>query len=297
MNTAYLDSGKFYPSFELNPDFSWVVPVCVSSYSISEPYAINTASSNESILIYMLEGKGQALSKGTCRCYQKDSFIYANANISIKPSADTSFISIMIKNSRGLCDQLEIYKFNPVDGIREKFISFFENFSKGNVKDIYTASANTHYLIMEIKKASSCTESKISPAVRDAMKYMENNFFTIQNLEEVAKHSGVSKSHLIRRFRAETGKTPCSILQEIRMEYARLLLIYETFGICEISAMIGYSDPDYFCKVFRRVSGTTPASFRKQNKKGASNDDECLKKLRFLQSSLNLQGQREESGK
>lgn len=297
MNTAYLDSGKFYPSYELTPDFSWVVPVCVSSYSISEPYAIHTASCDESLLIYILEGKGQTLSKSLCRCYQKDCFIYSNAAISLKPSADTRFISIMIKNSRGLWDRLELYKFNPADGIKEKFIRFFENFSKGNVNDIYTASASIHYLIMEIKKTSSLSEIKISPVVRDAIRYMETNFFMIQNLEEVAKHSGVSKSHLIRRVRAETGKTPCAILQEIRMNYARLLLIYETFGICEISAMIGYSDPDYFCKVFRRASGTTPASFRKQNKKGASNDDECLKKLRFLQSSLNLQGQREKSGK
>jgi transcriptional regulator GlxA family with amidase domain len=85
------------------------------------------------------------------------------------------------------------------------------------------------------------------------------------DLQRVAQAFHVSASTLMRRTKAETGKSPLTLLQHARVDKAKQLLLSTTWGIEHITEQVGYSDPTTFSRLFSRVVGETPARFRRRN--------------------------------
>lgn len=85
------------------------------------------------------------------------------------------------------------------------------------------------------------------------------------DLQRVAKAFHVSASTLMRRTKAETGKSPLTILQHARVEKAKQLLLSTSWGLERITEQVGYSDPTTFSRLFSRVVGESPARFRRRN--------------------------------
>jgi AraC-like DNA-binding protein len=76
--------------------------------------------------------------------------------------------------------------------------------------------------------------------------------------------TGYSKDHIRRRFRQFTGLTPNAYLRAVRLRYARRLLKQQDtlhLPIHEIALMCGYYDVAYFCRIFRRETGSTPTEY------------------------------------
>lgn len=84
------------------------------------------------------------------------------------------------------------------------------------------------------------------------------------DLEAVAQAFHVSGRTLIRRVKAETGKSPLTLLQEARVEEARRLLKSRDWPIVRIVEAVGYSDVVSFSRLFTRLVGETPAKFRRR---------------------------------
>jgi len=97
-----------------------------------------------------------------------------------------------------------------------------------------------------------------------AIEIIEKNFPMLWGVEELADMLGVTKYHLIRTFKSETGVTPGDFLEKTRIKYAKYLLAYRNYSIETTAHMVGYAGSNYFCKVFKRVEGETPAGFRKK---------------------------------
>lgn len=89
--------------------------------------------------------------------------------------------------------------------------------------------------------------------------YMENI-----SVETVAESMGISSFYFSRLFRASYNKTFLEYLTDYRMERAKQLLCSTELSVREISVMVGYADPGYFTKVFRRQTGKTPTEYRLQ---------------------------------
>ena len=85
------------------------------------------------------------------------------------------------------------------------------------------------------------------------------------DLQRVAKVFHVSESTLMRRTKAETGKSPLTLLQHARVDKAKELLLSTSWGLERITEQVGYSDPTTFSRLFARVVGETPARFRRRN--------------------------------
>ena len=81
------------------------------------------------------------------------------------------------------------------------------------------------------------------------------------SLEELASAAGYSRSHFCRIFHSRTGKSPHTYLQELRMKLAESMLQRGNASVKETAAACGFADPSYFCKVFRRFHGVSPAKF------------------------------------
>lgn len=106
-----------------------------------------------------------------------------------------------------------------------------------------------------------------SPRVTLAKNYLDSNYYnTDLNLDEVADAVGLSKYHLCREFNHLYGISPGKYLANLRLQKScALLLQSHQHTIAEIASMVGFSNDNYFCKVFRKAFGITPTQYRLQN--------------------------------
>jgi len=82
------------------------------------------------------------------------------------------------------------------------------------------------------------------------------------SLGELAAESAMSESHFSHTFKAMTGVAPKKYMVKAKMLKARELLATTDQSVKAIAMTLGYEDPHYFSKVFRKTSGQTPSAFR-----------------------------------
>jgi transcriptional regulator GlxA family with amidase domain len=84
------------------------------------------------------------------------------------------------------------------------------------------------------------------------------------DLEALAGAFNMSSRTLLRRFKAETGRTPLHVLQAARLEKAKALLADTRLAVSEITAQVGYEDVSSFHTLFAARVGETPAGYRRR---------------------------------
>ncbi len=85
-------------------------------------------------------------------------------------------------------------------------------------------------------------------------------------LDEIAARLNITPEYLGTQFHKETGQTFSTYIKNYRISKAKELLVGTGLKLYEIAERVGYSDPKYFSKVFRDVSGQLPADYRKTQK-------------------------------
>ena len=96
-----------------------------------------------------------------------------------------------------------------------------------------------------------------------ALEYMETHFQEECGLEELSRRVSLSKYHLLRLFKRETGRTPHEYLSAVRLRHAKELLTETSLSVEEIGFRCGFSSSTAFIRSFRQATSITPASFRK----------------------------------
>ncbi|WP_237392015.1 response regulator transcription factor [Paenibacillus dendrobii] len=87
-------------------------------------------------------------------------------------------------------------------------------------------------------------------------------------LERLAETTGMSPSYISRLFKSTTGHTITDYLIEVRIEKAKQFLVdHPDLKNYQISQLVGYSDPVYFNKLFKRMVQMTPKDYKKRNTK------------------------------
>ncbi|WP_030776715.1 helix-turn-helix transcriptional regulator [Streptomyces sp. NRRL S-920] len=78
-----------------------------------------------------------------------------------------------------------------------------------------------------------------------------------------AEHLGVSVSYLSEAVKASTGRTPGELIRQARVHEAKRLLLRTELSVRQIAGRVGFGDPAYFCRFFRRETGASPGDFRR----------------------------------
>ena len=106
---------------------------------------------------------------------------------------------------------------------------------------------------------------KTTPDIAEsAKKMMDYNFDKGISVKDISTMLYVSCEHLIRQFAARYTVSPKEYLIEKRMELAKKLLLLDDTSIIEIAHSVGYDDPLYFSRIFKRKVGLSPQHYRKQ---------------------------------
>lgn len=99
-----------------------------------------------------------------------------------------------------------------------------------------------------------------------AMAFLADRLDGNVRVSDLAAMVGVSASHLSALFREATGGGILAHHTALRMSRARQLLDRSALGIAEIALEVGYQDPLYFSRQFRRTHGMSPSQYRSHRK-------------------------------
>lgn len=162
----------------------------------------------------------------------------------------------------------EIYSTNSAGAFSEAFQHIITELQQGRLcyKEICVALFKT--LIFSIKRKldedSEKSGSESAKLVRKAVHMINLTWNKTENLEYYAEQSRISKFHLSRLFKAETGLTVIAYRNRIRLRHAEEMLTDSTASISEIAQECGYESPQYFCDAFKKVYGVSPSEYRKK---------------------------------
>jgi len=98
--------------------------------------------------------------------------------------------------------------------------------------------------------------------INEAIQWMHDHFDQPASVLDLATRFGCSEGYFFRIFKRQTGKTPITYLTEIRVQHAMDALRNTTMTIDKIARLVGYRDPLYFSRVFRKVTGRSPGAVR-----------------------------------
>lgn len=125
------------------------------------------------------------------------------------------------------------------------------------------AKRMVHDLCAEIKKKK---EKQLQEASRQVYEYVNQHFTEYDlSLEKTAGDLGTSTSFVRQAIKEHTGKMYKDYLIWLRIEYAKELLSGERVTIAEVCNKVGYGNISYFIKVFKEMTGVTPARYRKED--------------------------------
>ncbi|NUS17929.1 MAG: AraC family transcriptional regulator [Streptomyces sp.] len=85
----------------------------------------------------------------------------------------------------------------------------------------------------------------------------------LRSVEEYARELGVSASYLHDVVKRETGRTPGQLIRARQILEAKRLIAGTDLTIRQVAAAVGFGDPAYFSRFFRRETGVTPGRFRR----------------------------------
>lgn len=107
--------------------------------------------------------------------------------------------------------------------------------------------------------------AKYSPFIRRTIGYIESNIANELSLSSLAKLQNINASYLSSQFRREVGMTVTEYVTQKRMETAARLLRSTNLQVQTVAQHCGFSDVNYFSKLFKKQYGLTPRQFRSEN--------------------------------
>lgn len=107
----------------------------------------------------------------------------------------------------------------------------------------------------------------VSQFERALSTYFESGAFEMQGtprVEEIAKALNMSARYLSDSLKAETGKTAIEHIHLYLIDEAKNLLLEPKITVSEIAYKLGFDNPKYFSRLFKKKVGVTPSAYREQ---------------------------------
>lgn len=109
----------------------------------------------------------------------------------------------------------------------------------------------------------SGSNHRIREEAEHAVHFFNENLRSPISIQEYAASRHMSTCWFIRSFRQYIGMSPMQYITSMRIAKARWLLENTSCNINEVSDLVGYENPLYFSRIFKKQTGVSPANYRK----------------------------------
>lgn len=268
-------SGVFKHSYKTKTRESLPIAIYNSGVQRCEPgYAWGPGLRDHFLIHHVIAGRGAFTADGVTRRLQAgDTFIIFPSTV-VSYQADEKdpweycWVGFHGAEARVLIGQTALRREQPV-------IRFPEPASvESAITAIYQASGSS--AAAELRAIGSLylflallTECSACPASRDlsleyvetAIRFIAHNYSGSLDISDIASHVGISRSHLYRVFMQNIGSSPNEYLTRFRISQACELLEHSSLPVSAVAASVGYEDPLYFSRVFKKIMGKPPKSY------------------------------------
>lgn len=104
----------------------------------------------------------------------------------------------------------------------------------------------------------------MNPKISEALHYIDRHYIEPIPLTQLAADLHMHPDYLSRCFKREVGMRMHQYLLLRRVERARQLLLQTPATVRQISLQVGFSNPEVFCRAFKRLIGCSPRVFRRR---------------------------------
>ncbi|WP_312471509.1 AraC family transcriptional regulator [Brucella sp.] len=116
--------------------------------------------------------------------------------------------------------------------------------------------------LFDVRRDVPSRSSKLSPwQLRRVTDFIEDNYYRIIRLQQLASLAELSESYFCSAFKASTGISPHAWQMKRRIERAQGFLLQPRASLPHIATITGFSDQAHFTRVFKKLTGTTPAAW------------------------------------
>lgn len=175
---------------------------------------------------------------------------YENFNIDLR--RDRIFeLLVVIQHKITFMGKVEINSTNTM--------SLYEEMSYLTEDNIDVFAMNKFEYWLKIIKRGNV--QNMSPMVKEAVHYMHEHFNENISLNEISNMVGVSVQYFSKIFKDEVGANYIDWLNSLRINRAKELMGTSDMSIKEVGFHVGYNDPNYFSRIFKRYEGVAPREF------------------------------------
>jgi len=164
-----------------------------------------------------------------------------------------------ITNNLGHVLKLNLHS-TPISSI----IELLRIVSINKMSDAFEASSFAYSFLMELYRyiLNIKTNDEWPNSISSAITFISNNYQNPIFLDDIVDASGLSKYHFTRLFHKSINITPIQYLTTIRINKSIELLKNDKLSIEDIALNVGFSNGNYFGKVFRASLGISPGEYR-----------------------------------
>jgi len=234
---------------------------------------------DQHILIYCIEGKGEATINGESFDIGAGDFFIVPAKIGhqyasnekkpwtifwvhFKGEATAPMIDLLEKQLNGYKGSIQNSK-KSIDLFDEMYLQLERGYSGDHL--VYSNMCLMHYLATFMYPDSSlASHLPQQDSSNVAIDFLNNNLDRTVSLEEMAASVGLSPSHFSFVFKKKTGFTPIEYFNHLKVQKACQFLLFTDLRIKEIAFELGIEDPFYFSRMFTKVMGLSPNEYREK---------------------------------
>lgn len=241
-------------------------------------YSCGPAVWNYYLLHFVVSGKGYFTSSGqSYNISAGDAFLISPSEIS-EYKADSHdpwkycWVAFNGADAKRLISLCSLTKQNPVMSYSAENSEIIHE----NICNIYskvgTSAQNEILMVGHLYLLLSClvgmaktNDNDISASRRYlklGLRYIHNNYNRKISVDDIADYVNISPSHLYRIFIKEQGISPNRYLTEYRINQACSLIHEGCYSMGEVASSVGFDDPLYFSRVFKKVKKTSPTQYQ-----------------------------------
>lgn len=139
-------------------------------------------------------------------------------------------------------------------------------FSMGGKADLYAGTAYLICFLQNLKylePVQKTYQNNVNSSFQEVFSYIKENVDKKITLQELANISGYSLSHFKFVFKESFGITPAEYISLQKISFAEKELQNSDISITDLAHKLCFSSSNYFCTVFKKITGVTPSDYRK----------------------------------